>query len=231
MDRNFIAEINKIDNDAETFIVDFMEKKGVQEFDVTTPIELSYNDDFGVKTEFVMQVVIGVHSDNDICFVVGDDHTIVHTDELICGEISKLALIIKDEIEGFYQRMEEQEKLIKDGEVKYEKRFFFLPDKFNPTDLDDMEFASLAFKYGKVISMDNYAKAFNSYQLDDIHSDKGVLRVIEYSDTIVEYCPHCECEVLLPSEFKYHECPVCRRKIAPCNLCKDCTNDCPLLAR
>lgn len=56
------------------------------------------------------------------------------------------------------------------------------------------------------------------------------------NNTITEYCPHCDCEVELESEFKVQKCPECGRYIVPCNLCpllgqNNCNNGkCPLEA-
>lgn len=51
-----------------------------------------------------------------------------------------------------------------------------------------------------------------------------VYKLIEDTDTITEYCPHCDCEVELENEFKVQKCPECGMYIVPCNLC-------PLLAQ
>ena len=83
--------------------------------------------------------------------------------------------------------------------------------------------------FGKVMTMEEYANAFNKFQLDNIHPDKGDLRVLEYSKTIVEMCPHCECEVVLDAKFVTQKCPICDKPITPCVLCGDmCQHTCPL---
>lgn len=48
--------------------------------------------------------------------------------------------------------------------------------------------------------------------------------ITDTDNTITEYCPHCDCEVELQSEFKVQKCPNCRTFIVPCN-------QCPLLAQ
>ena len=230
MERNFLKEINQIDNDAKNFIVKKMKEFSIDVLELTTPKPLVYNYDFGANETMIAQIRIGVHSIDDVVFVTTDENyeTFIHSDEVVCGTMAYFALVVNEEIDGFYQRMNEQAKLVQ-KQPTYSKRFFFLPDKFNPRDLSDMDFASKAFMFGNVMSMEQYADAFNRFQLDNIHPDKGDIRVIEYSDTIIEMCLHCECEVVLETNFVMQTCPICGKKIAPCGLCGgNCVNNCPL---
>ena len=48
------------------------------------------------------------------------------------------------------------------------------------------------------------------------------------SDTCLEWCPYCEEEVELQSKLDMQVCPSCGKPIWPCNLCEDCTADCPM---
>ena len=172
MERNFLKEINQIDNDAENFIVKKMREFSIDVLEFTTPKPLVYNYDFGANEVLIAQIRIGVHSIDDVVFVTTeeDNETFIHSDEVVCGTMAYFALAVNDEIVGFYQRMNEQAKLVQ-KQPTYSKRFFFLPDKFNPRDLSNEEFANRAFMFGKVMSMEQYADAFNSFQLDNIHPD------------------------------------------------------------
>lgn len=48
------------------------------------------------------------------------------------------------------------------------------------------------------------------------------------ADSSYELCPYCNNEVELKNAHKYieQECPVCHKKIMPCNLCDTCDNIC-----
>lgn len=48
------------------------------------------------------------------------------------------------------------------------------------------------------------------------------------ADISYELCPYCNNEVELKNAHKYieQECPVCHKKIMPCNLCDTCDNIC-----
>ena len=229
MERNFLAEITKIEQEANDFIVNKMKERKIDVLHLTSTRPLAYYTDFGVNELDIMEIRIGVHSEDDIIFVANDEHeSWIHTDEVVSGSLSYFAIVVEEEIDNFYKRYEEQNKLLQQ-EPTYTKRFFFLPDKCNPDNLSNEEFASKAFMFGKVMSMEEYADAFNKYQLGDIHPDMGEIRVMEFSDTCVEMCPHCECEVVLKTEFVIQKCPICEKPITPCNLCNgNCQNKCPI---
>lgn len=116
--------------------------------------------------------------------------------------------------------------------MEYTARLFFVPDLHLGRDLDSEQFASKAFLYGKVMQLDEFVNLFNTGNLGVIHPDKGEIRILDYCDTCVEFCPHCECEVELRTEFVKQICPNCGEIIAPCNLCGgECIKNCPLGAR
>lgn len=50
------------------------------------------------------------------------------------------------------------------------------------------------------------------------------------SDTIEEYCPHCDTTVDLEDDFKVQKCPNCGKWIVPCSICPldGCSAKCPL---
>jgi hypothetical protein len=196
---------------------------------LTTQRSLVYYYDFGVNEIGINAIRLGVNSIDDIAFVANDEYdSLIHSDEVVAGTMAYFAMIVKDEVEAYKNRATEQHKLV-DAEPTYTKRFFFLPDKCNPDNLSNEEFASKAFMFGKVMSMEDYADAFNKYQLGDIHPDMGEIRVMEFSDTCVEMCPHCTHEVILETKFEIQKCPICGKRIAPCNLCDgNCIENCPI---
>ena len=108
------------------------------------------------------------------------------------------------------------------------KRYFFLPDSINPRDLTPEQFCGRAFMHGEVMTAEEYADRFNNYQLGNIHPDFGTLKMYDYTDHIVEMCPHCENEVVLDTKYCKQRCPICNRLIKPCSMCADCISPCPL---
>lgn len=50
------------------------------------------------------------------------------------------------------------------------------------------------------------------------------------SDTIEEYCPHCDIYVYLEHDFKVQKCPNCGKRLVPCSICPlgQCSKHCPL---
>lgn len=51
-----------------------------------------------------------------------------------------------------------------------------------------------------------------------------------YEISLIEYCPHCETEVLLEWKFDVQICSNCGMPILPCSLCENCDGwkRCPL---
>lgn len=105
---------------------------------------------------------------------------------------------------------------------------------------------------GGIYSLEGFQNAWNNDQLGNYIPDVTLMRIINIdlpdaderklgynykmcSNTMdsdkgcVEWCPNCECEVLLTNEFKVQICPNCKKEIFPCNQCEtiDCGN-CPL---
>lgn len=66
---------------------------------------------------------------------------------------------------------------------------------------------------------------------DDKEEVAGVMGTWDFdSDTIEEYCPHCDTTVELEFDFKVQECPNCGKWIVPCSICPldGCPTKCPL---
>lgn len=231
MERNFIAEINHIDTNAEITIAELMDNNTIEELIFAEPKEISfYNNDNVLVTEKAISIRCGVHSLDDIVFET-ESGRMVSSDALVCGTMAYFAThIIENEIRSFKERVEEQKELV-DSEPTYTNRVFFLPDAFYKYGMEDEDFASLSFMYGNVMTLDEYQRKFNNGNLQDIHPDKGFMKILEFTDDCVEMCPHCGYEVVLKTEFKIQTCPICGKRIAPCNLCGgNCTNDCPIKA-
>lgn len=103
---------------------------------------------------------------------------------------------------------------------------------------------------GGIYSLEGFQNAWNNGDLDfnntiiriidiDIPSTDERILGFNYNipsntkdsdNGVVEWCPECDCEVLLQNVFKTQICPNCGKPILPCAQCKDnnCTN-CPLI--
>lgn len=122
--------------------------------------------------------------------------------------------------------LENDEKL--NAEPTHSKRMFIVPNEYLTDDIEDNDFISLAWHKGLVLTPDEYAKAHNNYGLGVCVPEHSTIKIFDFEDTIVEYCPHCGNEVVLDSRFELQTCPICKNKIAPCNLCTECVKHCPL---
>lgn len=163
--------------------------------------------------------------DNELTFYTENGSTF-KCDDLILTIFAELHPIIKQEIERMVQAMENEHKKINEV-CSYTKKLFILPKEHITKKLDDSDFCGKAFKYGKVLTIEQFVKEFNLFNGNHFDFVDVEMRYLEYSDTCVEYCPHCGNEVLFESKFEKQECPICKQSIAPCSLCDTCTDDCP----
>ena len=113
-------------------------------------------------------------------------------------------------------------------EPTHSKRMFIVPNDCLTDDIEDNDFITLAWHKGLVLTPEEYAKAHNNFGLGVCVPEHSTIKIFDFEDTIVEYCPHCDNEVVLDSRFEVQICPICKNKIAPCNLCTNCVKDCPL---
>ena len=232
MERNFIAEVNHIEQNAEIFIAELMDKNNLYELSFTQPHDISYYGLLGgIITTPCFGICVGVNSLDDVAFIIEDNNKVFSTD-VVCGTMSYFAThIVEDEILALNKRVAEQEDLLH-KDPTYTTRVFFLPNRYYNENMEVDNFVSKAFMYGKVLTLDEYTDLFNNGNLGDIHPEFGTIKILEYTNECVELCPHCECEVVLKTEFRVQTCPVCGKKIAPCNLCNgNCVSNCPINAR
>lgn len=86
---------------------------------------------------------------------------------------------------------------------------------------------TLAFHKGKFLTPIEFEELFNNGNAKDIK-----IQLAQLTDKCDEWCPHCETEVELDTDFKMQICPNCGKPIAPCNLCGGiCVKPCPLGCR
>ena len=226
---NFLKQIFDIEDNAHNHIISLFEKYNVDELVLSNnDNEIVYfNEKNNVMVEKVELIRIGVFSTDDIVFQTTLDNY-VSTDMCVRGTIAQYVPIIEQEFNRMRNAIETQANKIQREEFTSSKRYFFLPDKNNPRDLTPEQFCGRAFMHGEVMTAEEYADRFNNYQLGNIHPDFGTLKMYDYTDHIVEMCPHCENEVVLDTKYCKQRCPICNRLIKPCSMCADCISPCPL---
>ena len=226
---NFLKQIFDIEDNAHNHIISLFEKHNVDELVLSDEDNeiVYFNEKNDVKVEKVELIRIGVFSEDDIVFQTTLDNY-VSTDMCVRGTIAQYVPIIEQEFNRMRTAIETQANKIQKEEFTSSKRYFFLPDKNNPRDLTPEQFCGRAFMHGEVMTAEEYADRFNSYQLGNIHPDFGTLKMYDYIDHIVEMCPHCENEVVLDTKYCKQRCPICNRLIKPCSMCADCISPCPL---
>ena len=226
---NFLKQIFDIEDNAHNHIISLFEKHNVDELVLSNEDNeiIYFNEKNDVSVEKVELIRIGVFSEDDIVFqtTLGN---YVSTDMCVRGTIAQYVPIIEQEFNRMRKAIETQTNKIQREEFTSSKRYFFLPDSINPRDLTPEQFCGRAFMHGEVMTAEEYADRFNNYQLGNIHPDFGTLKMYDYTDHIVEMCPHCENEVVLDTKYCKQRCPICNRLIKPCSMCADCISPCPL---
>ena len=229
MTNDFITEICNIEQKAKMYILSMFEDNNVSELVLSSPFHFCYFNENNVPiSELVKSIKTNVYSENDIVFTTTLDNVVVDSLLVDSCALPLFAKVIENEFERINIAIKEQAKKIEEENFTSSKRFFFLPDDKNPRDLTPEQFCGRAFMYGEVMSAEEYVERFNAYQLGNIHPEFGTLKMYDYTDQIIEYCPHCENEVILDSKFCKQRCPICNHLIKPCNMCADCVNPCPL---
>lgn len=226
---DFMAKICDIEEKAKMYILSMFEDNDVSELVLSSSFHLCYFNENNVPiSELVESIKTNVYSENDIVFTTTLDNDVVDSMLVDRGALPLFAKVVEDEFKRRDIAIKKQAKKIEEENFTSSKRYFFLPDDKNPRDLTPEQFCGRAFMYGEVMSAEEYAKRFNSYQLGNIHPDFGTLKIFDYTDQVVEYCSHCENEVVLDSKFCKQRCPICNKIIKPCSLCADCVSPCPL---
>ena len=226
---NFLKQIFDIEDNAHNHIISLFEKHNVDELVLSDEDNeiVYFNEKNNVMVEKVELIKIGVFSEDDIVFQTTFGNY-VSTDMCVRGTIAQYVPIIEQEFNRMRTAIETQANKFQKEEFTSSKRYFFLPDKNNPRDLTPEQFCGRAFMHGEVMTAEEYADRFNKYQLGNIHPDFGTLKMYDYTDHIVEMCPHCENEVVLDTKYCKQRCPICNRLIKPCSMCADCISPCPL---
>jgi hypothetical protein len=226
---NFLKQIFDIEDNAHNYIISLFEKHNVDELVLSDEDNeiVYFNEKNNVMVEKVKLIRISVFCEDDIVFQTTFDNY-VSTDMCVRGTIAQYVPIIEQEFNRMRTAIETQANKIQQEEFTSSKRYFFLPDKNNPRDLTPEEFCGRAFMHGEVMTAEEYADRFNQYQLGNIHPDIGTLKMYDYTDHIIEMCPHCENEVVLDTKYCKQRCPICNRLIKPCSMCADCISPCPL---
>lgn len=236
MDKNFLADILSIDKQAEKAIIDLFNQYGVDSVNVVNYDWVAVSTDFST---FDIDTISCVGGNKIILFNQFSEEFDI--DELMGSEMSRLYHLLLDEMDNLTidnLAEKENERISKYYENPQLGTYLvFVPNEYLNTHTleaeNDDNFIAMGCHFGKVLTAEEFANSYNAYQLGDLtNNDKYTMRTYTMDTKIIEYCPHCECEVLLDTKFEMQVCPVCGKKIAPCNLCNGfCFKDCPLNAR
>lgn len=235
MEKNFLADILSIDKQAEKAIIDLFNQYKVNSVNVVNYDWVAVSTDFST---FDIDTISCVGGKKIILFNQFSEEFDI--DELMGSEMSRLYHLLLDEMDNLTidnLAEKENERILKYYEnPQLEKYMVFVPNDYLESHKleaeDDNNFIAMGYHFGKVLTADEFANLYNAYQLEDLaNNDKYTMRTYTMDTKCIEYCPHCECEVLLDTKFEMQVCPVCGKKIAPCNLCNGfCFKDCPLNA-
>lgn len=236
MDKNFLADILSIDKQAEKAIIDLFNQYGVDSVNVVNYDWVAVSTDFST---FDIDTISCVGGNKIILFNQFSEEFDI--DELMGSEMSRLYHLLLDEMDNLTidnLAEKENERISKYYEnPQLEKYLVFVPNKYLEGHKleaeNDNNFIAMGYHFGKVLTAEEFANLYNAYQLGDLtNSDKYTMKTYTMDTKIIEYCPHCECEVLIDTKFEIQTCPVCGKKIVPCNLCNGiCCQDCSLNAR
>lgn len=239
MEKNFLADILSIDKQAEKAIIDLFNQYKVNSVNVGNDGWIAVSTDFST---FDIDTISCVGGNKIIFFNQFSEE--YDFDELLSGEMSRLYHLLLDEMDNLTKdRFDELAEIENKRINKYyenpqlEKYLVFVPNYYLDNHTleaeNDNNFIAMGYHFGKVLTAEEFANLYNAYQLGDLtNNDKYTMKTYTMDTKIIEYCPHCECEVLLDTKFEMQVCPVCGKKIAPCNLCNGiCCHDCSLKAR
>lgn len=239
MEKNFLVDILSIDKQAEKAIIDLFNQYGVDSVDIKECGWVAVSTDFST---FDIDTISCVGGNKIILFNQFSEEFDI--DELMGSEMSRLYHLLLDEMDNLVKnKFDRLAEIENDRIVNYykdpqlETYLIFVPNEYLNTHTleaeNDDNFIAMGCHFGKVLTAKEFANLYNAYQLGDLtNNDKYTMRTYTMDTKIIEYCPHCECEVLLDTKFEMQVCPVCGKKIAPCNLCNGfCFKDCPLNAR
>lgn len=236
MENNFLADILSIDKQAEKAIIDLFNQYKVDSVNVKEYGWVAIDCDFA---SFDVESIVIINGGVAIFNPFGGDYDI---DELLGGEMSRLYHLLENEMVNLVE-IDNLAKIENDRIENYYKNpkletyLVFVPNEYLESHKfdaeDDNNFITMGYHFGTVLTAEEFANSYNAYQLGDLtNNDKYTMRTYTMDTKIIEYCPHCECEVLIDTKFEIQTCPVCGKKIAPCNLCNGiCCHDCPLKAR
>lgn len=230
MTSNYIKRHNEMQAEIYNEILDIVNKESFNMFHIHSTLvpECSVMA-FDIKTRTYNEYIVESIFVKDMDIIMlgsknGETLDLNDCDILSMAKLHETMVMQSAELEKNSIKNDERLK----AKTTHSKRMFIVPNEFLNGNEDDTRFMTLAWHKGLVLTPEEYASAHNNYGLGVCVPEHSTIRVYDFTDTIIEYCPHCESEVVLESKFAVQTCPVCKNKISPCNLCDTCLGDCPL---
>lgn len=233
MERNFLTELNKIEQDAHDAIVTIFKKEGIESIDLSNIFgsNLSVFDCDG-NERVITKVTWSDFTDDGIALW---DNKGIEVPHFEIGAMARAYQWVCTWLDERDKRAEQEVKKIEEyyANPQYKQIFAILPTQMARCTDDEFKHIGCACVYGKVLSADDIANIYNKGILSTLKlPDTTMITIADAPTKCVEWCPNCDNEVLLDFNFKAQICPICGNRIAPCNMCNgECSKNCPLDCR
>ena len=203
-ERNYYQEIRKIENEAIEHIVLLFGDYDIKQIKLEKEVIVVHTQfDITISPISIFRV------ENNELYAIDMDGNKIHSAYIISSFFAEMFPIIKETIIKRNDRIIEQKRKL--NENKKIKKICFLPIKHNSIDLNDTDFYERALEYGKVFTMEEYVKYFNTRNIMDIQPSLGEMRVIENLEYIMGICTACGNVIALDNinRNKTINCPIC----------------------
>jgi hypothetical protein len=207
MEINYFERIKKLDKDCYNELLMILEKNNISElvFPQQFNMMFAYIDDGIIKTAYIGYIYI---EQKELYLVTSNEEYIPYF-KVKVGTYSELYVYVLSELTRRQSKTYEQKILIEDiKKNKTTKKFFYLPLKYCSYKNDE-EYKEKAEKFGQVLTMEEYAKAFNITCECIFKPNSGELKIFEVEEYKVKTCPYCGNEFIYKDEI----CPICNKII------------------
>lgn len=221
MEKNYFEQMQEINKNAENAIIDLLINNDYYEmyFSKDLKFNVCYQKGLDLGIDLLKGIVLEFDdNDNIFSLYLITENEKLSCDIIIVNVLAELYPIVKEELNR--REREYNNQLAKINSKSDYVYGVFCLNKHIPY-ADETDFISKTFKYGNVYSFEEFNnKIFNCKDFN--------IKILEYTKEYIESCPHCGCEVVLETKFKWQTCPICNKDIKPCNLCETCDANCPL---